>query len=414
MSTFLHRLPLLLLLLLPAAPLRGDAWDFQYDRAMKAMEQRQWVTAIRHLQNAVKSRPQPSLRARVSGVDMIEYLPYFHMGKAYFMLGDYTMAQANLQKSLEYGAVKGAPARLQELQTMLAECRRQTVPETEPPAAPAPVESSAAAIQSHIAAADAARAAGDLEKARGEYQMAREGIEKSGELRPLAAGLEQKIQEIDRAMRVNALLARAESAWQSGKGAEAERLLAELHGLDPANARADRLAGEIQAARRPPPAPQTQLQFTELLQRGREKWRQGRLEEARQNFAVALGFAPDHAAARSLLRQVEEALLTERINAAVAAYFHGDSARAWSELRAAWPQAEKSAVPGLPARVCQFLAVIAIENALLAGESVETPDGEAVRWVKRLLGREPNADLDETYFSPRTVAIFRSLRRSRP
>ena len=96
-------------LALCAWPLSAAAQDEAFKQGMQARGDRKWPDVVRHMQDAVKSDPQESIRKVRSGflgVNGQEYLPHFYLGEAYFNLQDCGSAVSELSISEQQPAIK--------------------------------------------------------------------------------------------------------------------------------------------------------------------------------------------------------------------------------------------------------------------------------------------------------------------
>lgn len=95
----------LVALLFHAAVLFADVWDQNFEKGKLLLERGDWQLAIESIQIALTARPEPDHQATTSNLKLVEYLPYFYLGKAYFLSGDYGRALANFRKSAAAEAV---------------------------------------------------------------------------------------------------------------------------------------------------------------------------------------------------------------------------------------------------------------------------------------------------------------------
>ena len=97
--------------------LTADEWDENYENGKAALQRGEWHVADSLLQIALSLRPDPDLQAATSALKLIEYLPHYFLGQAYFFAGRYTPALQSFQKSAQSGAVSRTQhlARLQRL-----------------------------------------------------------------------------------------------------------------------------------------------------------------------------------------------------------------------------------------------------------------------------------------------------------
>jgi tetratricopeptide (TPR) repeat protein len=117
----------------------GTPWFVSYEKALQAQEKGDWQTSIRLLKEAIAEKGTPRLKAKTYGLRFVNYLPYYHLGLAYYRLNDRRSALEYLEKSEQYGQIADAPDEYTMLTRMKAELTGTTVP------SPPPVASAQAA-----------------------------------------------------------------------------------------------------------------------------------------------------------------------------------------------------------------------------------------------------------------------------
>lgn len=152
MWRYLWALLLLFGLLLQSKELQADKWDETYNQGRLALERGEWAEAIDNLQEALNLEPKPNERATTSSLKLVEYLPYYYLGQAYFFAGNYDLALENFQKSQQADAVhktvyKARLGRLLEVTQRLVQLNRQPAANE---AAEREFERQLAIIESHV------------------------------------------------------------------------------------------------------------------------------------------------------------------------------------------------------------------------------------------------------------------------
>jgi hypothetical protein len=110
----------------------ADEWTDSYEEGKVALEHGEWDKAIESLQKALALRPEPGHQAMTSGLKMVEYLPHYQLGQAYFYSGDYRSAIESLDRAERAGAVAKTShrqhfGRLREIiQQLVASSERMT------------------------------------------------------------------------------------------------------------------------------------------------------------------------------------------------------------------------------------------------------------------------------------------------
>ncbi len=92
----------------PAAP-RAAAqtpWYVSYEKALAAQEEGDWKGSVPLLREAIAAREAPKVKAKTYGLRFVNYLPYFHLGEAYFNLHEKQKAIENYDICLKYGEIQ--------------------------------------------------------------------------------------------------------------------------------------------------------------------------------------------------------------------------------------------------------------------------------------------------------------------
>lgn len=140
-----RRLVALALAAVLAATPASALWYKDYDDALRSMERGRWDDAKRLLSRAVKERPRSEIEARTSGTFFVDYLPYFHMGRCEFELGNLEAAKRLFERERAEGAIAKRSDLARQMAGYLAEIDArlaEAAPTPEPvPATPEPVPS---------------------------------------------------------------------------------------------------------------------------------------------------------------------------------------------------------------------------------------------------------------------------------
>ncbi len=81
-------------------------WYVHYQDGLKQLDQGQWREAAQSLRQAINQKQTPELNANTYALVYIDYLPYYHLGRALFFQGDYAGAIENFNRSLAHGVIK--------------------------------------------------------------------------------------------------------------------------------------------------------------------------------------------------------------------------------------------------------------------------------------------------------------------
>lgn len=131
------------LMVLPSTVRADQPWYFYYELALKEIKAGQYQRAINNLLKAIEMRPDPSVRARTTGIFTKKYFPYYYLALAYYQTGQYELASKTLQTSFDRGEIlrdketlKEARGLQQLLQAKLQPPKRETPPVTTPATPP--------------------------------------------------------------------------------------------------------------------------------------------------------------------------------------------------------------------------------------------------------------------------------------
>jgi tetratricopeptide (TPR) repeat protein len=82
------------LVMVLVSSLAAMEWYVHYKKAMNAFALKDWQETIRQIQEGLKEKPEPKVKARMTGIDFVDYLPYYYLGASYYNLGNFEQAQA--------------------------------------------------------------------------------------------------------------------------------------------------------------------------------------------------------------------------------------------------------------------------------------------------------------------------------
>ena len=97
------------------------AWYVPYEKALSAQEQGDWKGSVPLLNDALRANAAPKLKARTYGLRFVNYLPYFHLGEAYYHMNEKQKAIESFDRCLQYGEIQGSPEEYEILQSHRAE-----------------------------------------------------------------------------------------------------------------------------------------------------------------------------------------------------------------------------------------------------------------------------------------------------
>ncbi len=124
-----HKIVILVLaILFCISQIVAQEWYKIYEDAKKEMERYDWDNAIKLFEMVIATKRSPNLHATTYGVNVIEYLPYFHLGQAYFYSGQYKKALENFQRSENLAVIKQTASRYSLLKSLKAAAQKLSQP----------------------------------------------------------------------------------------------------------------------------------------------------------------------------------------------------------------------------------------------------------------------------------------------
>src|SRR5687768_16359375 len=109
--------------LLLAATTAFAAWIDDYEDGLKAAQKKDWPVVVQKMTAAIGQKPKENPRERTYGTQFIPYYPYYYRGIAYFHLGEFEKALADLEKTQGVGSVQ-----LGSAESMADRARAQLAP----------------------------------------------------------------------------------------------------------------------------------------------------------------------------------------------------------------------------------------------------------------------------------------------
>lgn len=138
---------LLALAFLVAPPARAQTpWFVSYEKALTAQEDGDWKGSVQFLKDALATRETEKLKAKTYGLRFINYLPYYHLGLAYYHMKDARKALENFDVSLRQGEIMGDPEEYSRLESLRTELGGVAAAVTPPPDSKASAATPAAVV----------------------------------------------------------------------------------------------------------------------------------------------------------------------------------------------------------------------------------------------------------------------------
>lgn len=111
---------------LPAdTPLKNAPWYANYELGLELERKGDYPRALTHLIDAVAARPNPQKQARMYGMWLIDYYPYFHIARSHVRLQNWECAKNALDISQRLGEVPNGSAEMNELLSLQRETEQK-------------------------------------------------------------------------------------------------------------------------------------------------------------------------------------------------------------------------------------------------------------------------------------------------
>jgi tetratricopeptide (TPR) repeat protein len=110
---------------LPDAKLSDAPWYARYELALELERKGDYPRALRQLIDAVALRPNPQRRARMYGMWLIDYYPYFHIAREHVRLENWECARNALEISQRLGEIPTDAPEINELMALQQETSRK-------------------------------------------------------------------------------------------------------------------------------------------------------------------------------------------------------------------------------------------------------------------------------------------------
>jgi len=108
----------------PDSKLANAPWYARYELALELERKGDYPRALHELIDAVSLRPNPQRRARMYGMWLIDYYPYFHIARAHVSLANWQCAKNALDISQKLGEIPTDAPEINELAAMQIEAEK--------------------------------------------------------------------------------------------------------------------------------------------------------------------------------------------------------------------------------------------------------------------------------------------------
>jgi hypothetical protein len=111
---------------LPLDTKLGQApWYANYELGLALERKGDYPRALTHFIDAVAHRPNPQKQARMYGMWLIDYYPYFHIARSHVRLGNWQCAKNALDISQRLAEVPNAAPEASELVSLVKQTERE-------------------------------------------------------------------------------------------------------------------------------------------------------------------------------------------------------------------------------------------------------------------------------------------------
>ena len=111
---------------LPINTKLSDApWYANYELGLELERKGDYPRALKHFIDSVARRPNPQRQARMYGMWLIDYYPYFHIARSHVRLENWQCAKNALEISEKLGEIPGGAPEVNELLSLKRETERR-------------------------------------------------------------------------------------------------------------------------------------------------------------------------------------------------------------------------------------------------------------------------------------------------
>jgi tetratricopeptide (TPR) repeat protein len=100
-------------------------WYANYELGLELERKGDYSRALTHFIDAVANRPNPQKQARMYGMWLIDYYPYFHIARAHVRLANWQCAKNALEISQKLAEIPGSAPEINELMSLQRETERK-------------------------------------------------------------------------------------------------------------------------------------------------------------------------------------------------------------------------------------------------------------------------------------------------
>lgn len=100
-------------------------WYANYELGLELERKGDYSRALTHFIDAVANRPNPQRQARMYGMWLIDYYPYFHIARSHFRLKNWQCAKSAIEISEKLSEIPASAPELNELMALQIETERR-------------------------------------------------------------------------------------------------------------------------------------------------------------------------------------------------------------------------------------------------------------------------------------------------
>lgn len=100
-------------------------WYANYELALQLEKKGDYSRALTHFIDAVAKRPNPQKQARMYGMWLVDYYPYFHIARSHVRLENWQCAKNALEISQRLAEIPGSAPEINELMSLQRETERR-------------------------------------------------------------------------------------------------------------------------------------------------------------------------------------------------------------------------------------------------------------------------------------------------
>lgn len=113
----------------PDTKLKSAPWYANYELGLELERKGDYSRALTHFIDAVASRPNPQRQARMYGMWLVDYYPYFHIARSHIRLENWQCAKNAIEISQRLAEIPTSAPEINELLSLTREAERKLAAE---------------------------------------------------------------------------------------------------------------------------------------------------------------------------------------------------------------------------------------------------------------------------------------------